>query len=253
VSEALQTENKAGSGLLVIGSEGGCGKTTFMCGVAGALREIGFAVRVRKPLVLSSRKNCEAELAFISTVGHTPIDYPIRFAEGPMSLEETEWQNVVATSFDPACVTLVEMPGGAATPVCYEENNSGTLSNHWRDCTDMAQEFKQPCVVVAKHQTDAIDRLVMTCAYLERRKIKVLGCATVEVVQDGGAELERKRSRADFTVGLSSRLQAPFLGFIKFSPAVSVPQVVQGNLIKMTAGLDLLPLIQALDLALPTV
>jgi dethiobiotin synthetase len=252
VSDSSLPSDKACLALLVIGTEFGCGKTVLMCSIAGALREIGFAVRVRKPLILCSRKAAEAELAFLASIGQSPVDYQVRCAEGPISHKETNWHNVVTTSFHPDYVTLIEMPGGASTPVCYEENNSGTLSNRWRDCVDMAKEFGYPCLVVAKHQSDVIDRLVMTCSYVAKQEIKMLACATVEVVQDGGVELEKRRTRADFTVGLASRVEAPYLGCIKFSPSISVPRVNQGNLIKMAAGLDLLPLIKALNLAVPT-
>ena len=145
------------------------------------------------------------------------------------------------------------MPGGAASPVCFEENSVGTLTNTWRDSADLANEFIQPCIVVAKHQIDAIERLVMTCAYLQHKGLVVIATATVETEPNGGAELEKRRTRADFLIGLNSKTGVPFLGCIKNSRSVSVPRVTQGNLIKQTeSGLDLLPLLKAINLTMPT-
>ena len=241
-------------GLLIIGSEPGCGKTVLMCGIAAALREQGFETQVLKPFILSSRKKAEAELAFLTSVGQKPLVGPIAFIEGPLALNETNWHNAILSSRNPANqLSLVEMPGGAATPVCYDESNIGKLSHNWRDTADMATEFHRPCLVVARHQEDAIERLVMTCKYLQARGLNVIAQATVEIAAGAGAELEAKRSRADFSMGLYARSMVPFLGCIKFSPSISVQRVNQGNLVKMTAGLDLLMLLKALNVGVPAI
>jgi len=249
----MMDEAKQGRVVLVVGSEFGCGKTVFMCGVAGALRELGFRTRVFKPLIIGGRKQSEDEVSFLATVGQTPVNYPVTFLEGPLSIKETNWQNSVLMTRSPDQLTFVEMPGGAASPVCFEENSVGTMTNTWRDSADLANEFIQPCIVVAKHQIDAIERLVMTCAYLQHKGLVVIATATVETEPNGGAELEKRRTRADFSIGLNSKTGVPFLGCIKNSSSVSVPRVTQGNLIKQTeSGLDLLPLLKAINLTMPT-
>jgi dethiobiotin synthetase len=241
-------------GLVIVGSEPDCGKTVLMCGIAGALREQGFETQVMKPLILSSRKRAESELAFMAAVGQKPINLPISFIEGPASLDESSWHQAINYSRNPVNqLTLVEMPGGAATPVCYDETNIGKLSHNWRDSADLATEFSRPCLVVAKHQEDAIERLVITCKYLQARGLNVIAQATVETSGGAGTELEAKRTRADFSMGLYGRSMVPFLGCIKFSPSISVPRVSQGNLIKMTAGLDLLLLLKALNIGVPAI
>jgi dethiobiotin synthetase len=171
----------------------------------------------------------------------------------PLSIKETNWQNAILMSRSSEQLTFVEMPGGVATPVCYEENNAGTITNNWRDSADMAYEFIQPCIVVVKHQLDAIEQLVLTSTYLRSKGLVVIGCATVEISPDGGAELERKRSRADFSVGLQNKTGVPFLGCVKFSQSISVPRVSQGNLLSLVeSGIDLNALTRSLNLAVPT-
>ena len=91
----MMDEAKQGRVVLIVGSEFGCGKTVFMCGVAGALREQGFRTRVFKPLIIGGRKQSEGEVSFLATVGQTPVNYPVTFLEGPLSIKETNWQNSV--------------------------------------------------------------------------------------------------------------------------------------------------------------
>lgn len=246
------TEVTQGRVALIVGSEFGCGKTVFMCGLAGALREEGFSTRVVRPLVLKTNKNVESESAFLSTVGQTPLHSPITLPEGLLSSGESNWQDTVFVTENVTQLTLVEMPGGAASPVCFEGTNKRTISNQWRDCADLSAELMQPCIVIAKHQFDSIERLITTCSYLQARGLEVIATATVETDPDAGATLERQSTRADFSLGLNERTGIPFLGCIKFSPSISVHRVCQGNLIKMTeTGLDLLPLMKALNLTVP--
>jgi dethiobiotin synthetase len=173
------------------------------------------------------------------------------FLDRPANLTETNWHNAVLTSRDSQQLNLVEMPGGCATPICYEPSGTGQTAA-WRDTADLAREFDLPCILVAKHQRDALESLVVGAQYLNSQGLDLLALATVEVVQGGGAELENSTARDDFSLGLFSRTNVPYMGCMKFSVSISVPRVTQGSLIKTTAGLDLLILLQAINLAVPT-
>jgi dethiobiotin synthetase len=242
--------NKNGAGVVIVGTQAGCGKTVLACGLAGALREQGFNPRVLKPVFIGTRKAAEQEISFISTAGKSPPSYPMIFLERPANATDSNWQNAVAMTVGPNQLNLIEMPGGCATPVCYE--STGVQSGAWRDSADLAREFDLPCILVAKHQRDALESLVLGASYLKSQGLEVLALATVEVVQSGGAELENHTARDDFSMGLFSRTNVPFMGCMKFSPSISVPSVTQGSLIKTTAGLDLLILLRALNLGVPT-
>lgn len=238
--------------LLVAGTEPGCGKSVFACGIAGALRQDNFETRVVKPLTMSSQKDSKAEYAFLGSVGQTPINYPVTYLDRPIPMRETNWHNAIMSVGSTEQLTFVEMVGGVATPLYYEQNNVGTLLPTWRDATDLAQEFKSPCIVVAKHQTNAIEQIILAISYIRSKGIEVVACASVEVVQDGGLELERRRNRADFTVGLFERTRVPYMGCIKYNPGISVQRVTQGNLVQAAAGgLDLRPIMKALNLGVP--
>lgn len=241
-----------GTSVLVIGTEEGCGKTVFMCGLAGALREQGFRTKALKPIVLGSKRASEPELGFITAVTQSRADYPILFIEKPTNILNTNIHNVILTTRQPGTISLVELPGGAASPVSFEMNPVGKLTSNWMDTRDAAMEFDAPCILVAKHQADALERLAVNSFYLQGKGLNVIGLATVEVQPEGGTQLEAKTTRADFTMGLFARTQVHYLGCIKFSRSISVPRITQGNVIKQTeSGLDLLLLLKSLNLQMP--
>src|SRR5262245_5918952 len=79
-------------GVVVMGTEAGCGKTIFMTGLSAALRDEGFPTRAIKPFVIGTRRDAESEIAFISSITHTPVNYPIVIVDKPSAIQESSWQ-----------------------------------------------------------------------------------------------------------------------------------------------------------------
>lgn len=123
---------------------------------------------------------------------------------------------------------------------------------HWRDSRDLACELGFPCILVARHNQEAIERLLLTASYLTSGdKCDLVGLVTVECAPQEGQLLESRLSRSDLEMLLASRIKAPFLGTLKYSPSISVTRVNQGNLVKVTeAGIDLLAFRRAINLPL---
>ncbi len=240
---------KATDCLAIIGTESGSGKTVLMSGLAGALREQGFTTRAMKPIILGSIRAAEPELSFISAVTHTPLGYPQIIIDKSVNLRDTNWHNTMNQGRTSDSLTILELPGGSATPVSFDDNQAETKVTTWQDTADIAANFNLPCVLVAPHSADAIEQLVLNAYYLTTRRVFVLGLATVETASGMGQEIENRIKREDFALALFNRTGAPYLGCIKHSPSISVPRGNQGNLIKLTTGgLDLLTLLKALNL-----
>ncbi len=238
--------------LAIVGTETGCGKTILLSGMAGALREQGFKTRAMKPIVLGSNRGSEPELSFISSVSHTPLGYHQVFVDSTNNMSDTAMHNAINQNRDGESLTLVELPGGAATPIYFDESDAGAKVVEWQDTTNILAKSNMPCILVAKHAADAIEQLVLNAYYLTMQRVYVVGLATVETSSGMGSEIENKMRREDFAMALFSRTGAPYLGCIKYSMSVSVPRCNQGNLVKLTtAGLDFLTVLKALNLTVP--
>lgn len=236
--------------LAIVGTGAGCGKTVVLAGVAGALREQGFKTRAVKPIVLSQNPASESELSFISTVSHTPRGYHQIFLENLSSMRESAFLNAINQNRDGEILTLVELPGGAATPVYFDDADAGSKVIEWLDTANMVRKANLPCILVSRHASDAIEQLVLNAYYLTMQRVAVVGLVTVETGAGMGAEIENRMRREDFAMALFSRTGVPYLGCIKYSMSVSVPSCNQGNLLRLTtAGLDLLTVMKALNLS----
>jgi dethiobiotin synthetase len=103
-------------------------------------------------------------------------------------------------------------------------------------------------IIVAKHNEQCIERLVLAWSYARAMGLTVAGTVTVETAAGEGKALEAKLTRSEVNLLLNSRTQVPYLGCLKHSPSISVHRVNQGNLVKMTeAGIDMLAVRQALE------
>jgi len=81
----------------------------------------------------------------------------------------------------------------------------------------------------------------------------LLGLVTVETTADGGRQFEMCMSRDKAELSFLARTGVPYLGCIKHSPSVSVPEVNRGNLVKLTTGgLEFLEVIKDLNLQVPS-
>lgn len=245
----LQVKKKvqALTGLTIIGSEAGCGKTAAMAGLARALRDQGVNLRAIKPLSIGPGDKLDRELSFISMVTGTPRNY------GAVSVVDRDmgdvyWSEALSLALSGGQFTMVETCGGSVTPICFE---TASPSVRWRDSRDLALELGFPCLVVARHNQDAIEKLILTHSYLSAAGLQVSGLLTVETVAGEGNVLESRLTRSQLELLLASRINAPYLGAIKFSPSISVTRVNQGNLVKvLESGVDLLAFRRALNLPL---
>ena len=61
-------------------------------------------------------------------------------------------------------------------------------ANSWRDSTDLAQLIDAPCLLVAKHGPDALEKLKLSACYVQSKKLSILGLVTVETAASGGQE-----------------------------------------------------------------
>jgi len=237
----------------VIGTEFGCGKTVLVTGLAAMLKGNGFSVRAIKPIVTGKRKDIEAELSFISSITQTTFSESPFVLEPEVGISSANWQKIIAASQYYLELTLVELPGSAASPLSFDFHPKSRKVTAWKDCADLALQIARGVLLVAKHDLSALEKLTVHSSYLTNKGVKLLGLITVETTADGGTELERLLGRDAFELSLLARTGIPYLGCIKYSPSVSVLSVNQGNLIKLTsAGLELLEMLKALNLPIPT-
>lgn len=233
-------------GVVVLGTEAGCGKTIFMTGLSAALRDEGFPTRAIKPFVMGNRREAESELAFISSITHTPVNYPIVIIDKPTAVQEGNWQQAAMMTTSRQHLTFVEMPGSPATPIAYELTGAGTMASSWKDSADFACDLGLPCILIAKHNKDALEKIMLAATYLHSREARLVGVGTVETAEYG-AHHELKMTKSELEMAIMTKASAHYLGAIEFSPSISVPRVNQGNLIKVTsAGIDLLHVLRSL-------
>ena len=108
----LQVKKKvqALTGLTIIGSEAGCGKTAAMAGLARALRDQGVNLRAIKPLSIGPGDKLDRELSFISMVTGTPRNH------GAVSVVDRDmgdvyWSEALSLALSGAQLTMVETCG----------------------------------------------------------------------------------------------------------------------------------------------
>jgi len=236
-----KSSSQPAPGLVVLGCEPGCGKTVVGAGLTAVLKEEGFQARAIKPILIGDRRLSQAELQFLSSVTHTPLNYSPSFLDNAGSLSKLGWTEALGTCRAGTAITLVELPGSCATPLAG-------VQGRWTDSADFAAELKWPCLVAARAGQDAMEKLLLNTVYLQSRNLQVIALVAVET----GADFSPSERRAGWEIpeiALQERTGAPFIGCLKHSPSISVPRVSQGNVIKTTSAcLDLLPVIKALNL-----
>lgn len=238
-------------GLIILGTEFGCGKTTLMCGLAGLLLQQGFSVVATKPVFIGNEAERNAESTFIARISRSPASTLSVVVEKGSSLTRKQWAQALKAVPLTADFTLIELPGGLATPLRYDEEPDGN-GLCWNDGTDLAQQYACPCLIVAAHSEDAIEKLTLSASYARAKKLEVIGLATVETAPGLGRRFETMLSRDQVELSLRNVTGVPYLGCIKYSESVTVPGVNQGNLIKMTAGgIEFLTVLKELNLKVP--
>lgn len=243
---AAQFKREFAFGVAVFGTEAGSGKTIFMTGLSAALRDEGFPTRAIKPFVMASRRDAENELAFISSITHTPVNYPIVIMDKYSSVQEGNWKQAANMTTSRQHLTFVEMPGSPATPIMFENTGSGTISSQWKDSASFACDLGLPCILIAKHNKDALEKIMLAATFLRSRDARLVGVGTVETTEYGAAN-ELKLTKSELELAIMNNVKSQYFGAIEYSPSISVPRVNQGNLIKVTsAGVDLLHVLRGL-------
>jgi len=247
------TSRSSAPGLTILGTEFGCGKTTLMCGLSALLREQGFKVGATKPIFVGANSEREAERAFISSLSRTPANSLSIAIERGTTITNRQWLQAVKAGAAGSEFTIVETPGGLATPLTFDPN-AERAQFYWRDSADLAKEYGFPCLLVAKHSEDAIEKLSLGASFARTKALNLLGLATVETGPNLGRKFEIMLSRDKVELALHTVTGVPYLGCIKYSESISVNNINQGNLIKMTAGgIELLSILKALNLRVPRI
>lgn len=230
-------------GLSIVGCDFACGKTAFLTGLACSLQEEGMASRAIKPICTGDKRSAEAELTFISTITHTPLNYPVQYMVASGSLKQFEFAEAVRVALASGDMTLVELPGSAALPLSL----AGCPGSAWKDTCDFACEIGYPTVVVARYDHSTVEKLILNATYLQSRGLKVIGLVAVKTRPEAlPAEIILPEAMG---IASQEKLAVPYLGSVEYSPSVSVEHVNQGNVIKTTSqAIDLLPVITALNL-----
>lgn len=232
-------------GLIIFGTEFSCGKTVVTAGLTATLQQEGYRARAVKPLCMGSQANVAAELEFLQRVGHSPIDYPLALASEPAGFDPGQLAKTLAwTTTQPATV-IMEMPGSVATPLAW----SSDQVTFWQDCADFARQIGWPAVLVGRFGARTIEQFMMAATFLRKRQINVIAMMSVQVSPDFGQGVIESDA---LTLALRQRTGVPYLGCVPYSPSISVPQLNQGNLLKvLSANVDFLPLACGLQLPVP--
>lgn len=245
---SLSVRTGQNSGMTILGTEAGCGKTAVMTGLSALLRQNGHSIRAVKPVSLGPRERCEAELSFICSITGTPRSYPATFVPSARQLSHAQWAQALSICLNSTDLTMVETPASLSSAMSFEMSEDGSMAYSWKDSTDFARELNFPVIIVARHNEEAVERLILAWSYARVQGLTIAGLVTVETANGQGLALEAKLTRSEVNLLLKSRTGAPYLGCLKFSPSISVPRVNQGNLVKMTSeGIDMLAVQQALE------
>lgn len=235
-------------GLTIVGTSIACGKTVLMTGLARTLLDEGMQVKAIKPICIGDSTNSSGELAFISTISHTPLDYKVQYISQPGGLKPSQVQEAIRVATQGTELTLVELPGSPAFPLTYFDAQNAALSRTYTDTCDLAYELAWPCLVVGKFEEHSFEDLILTTAYLQSRGLEVIALALVKVQPETNEGKAKPIFPEPAQIALSERTGVQFIGTLEYSQSISVERVNQGNLIKTTSqALDLLPIIKSLN------
>lgn len=232
-------------GLIIFGTEFACGKTIVAAGLSTTLKQEGYTCRAAKPLCMGTQMSVAAELEFLQRIGKSPIDYPLALSTEPAGFEGGQVAKAVAWCYEQEPTVFLEMPGSCATPLAWM-NDQVTF---WQDCADFARHIGWPALLVGRFGARTIEQFMMAATFLRKRQVNVIAMVSVQISPDFGQSMISNES---LTLALRQRTGVPYLGCVPYSPSISVPQLNQGNLVKLiSANIDLLPLLKALKLPLP--
>jgi hypothetical protein len=242
-------------GLIVTGTHARCGKTVACAGLVGVMSGLGFKVQAIKPMsflpTVSLRKGCEQ--AYFDRL-NPPLQPVDGFSvDSPYSVTKLDWQRLIEGCRKRVYPYLLETPGSLASLLRPPGTDSGGASRVGEprsveiiDCVTLAQTLEIPILLVTSKQPELIACLAPAFAYLQQRQAPLVAWLAVET-----APIQAPTWDQD-VLYLSHRYDVPYLGELAYSPSISVETLQQGNLLRTTEmGVDLLPIQQAWDVAIP--
>lgn len=240
-------------GLIVTGTHARCGKTVVCAGLAGVMRELGFQVQAIKPMAFLPPTDIRKgyEQTFFDRLSTAAPHHEaalqkvdILSAHSPHAVSPAEWRNLISLCHKRAYPYIFETPGSLSTPLRAGCDETPGVK-------ELAEALALPVLLVTRKHPDILAILPPALAYAAHREIPLMGWVAVETEAVAASAVSFNTWQDDL-VYLSSYSNVPYLGEIPFSPSISVETFHQGNLLRLTEmGLDLFPIQQALDVAIP--
>ena len=229
--------------VLIAGATPRCGKTVACAGIAGVLLDLGFKVQATRPLVFDQNiapgEIC-VDQAYMELIEANRVMQRLEtvVVPSPYDLSALLWNRMLENCKKPVYPLLIESTGSVAQPLRVEEDG-------FFDVLDLSDTLDAAIVLVGRKSPDVVAELAPALTYLYDGDADVLGWIAVET-----QAFDLPRWEQDYQL-VSREYDVPFLGEIAWSPSISVEGLQQGNLLKLTeASLDLLPIQQAMNLAL---
>jgi len=233
------------NGLLIAGATPRCGKTIVAAGIMGVLLDLGFKTQAVKPLIFSEKTFSERadqinpDQAYLDMIenGRAMQRVETVLASSPYEVNTLLWNRMMENCKKSVYPLVIESPGTVAQPLRMD-------GNVFIDAVDWSLLLELPILLTVRKSPQVIADLAPALAYLYEGEADVIGWVAVETRPEPYAHWDEDRFL------ISREYDTPFLGEITWSPSISVEMRQQGNLLKLTeAGVDLLPIQQAMDLA----
>jgi dethiobiotin synthetase len=226
-------------GLLVLGTEAGCGKTALITGLAASLNEAGLRVQALKPLEFCTDVSFHKgrDQAYLNKITQQYMQVETLHAASPWEVTPVLWNRMIEHCKSLQYPCLLEGVGSVATP--WQISNGEIV-----DGVDVALLLKLPVLLVAKADGNFLEKTRHALSFLQDRQATITGFIRVQT------ELTSQSSEEEALL-ISQHYSVPFLGELPYSPSISVQTLQQGNLIRLTQeNIDLLPLQMGMGLAL---
>jgi dethiobiotin synthetase len=170
------------SGLFVVGTDAGVGKTLIAGAIAKILTDSGKKVGVFKPIATGCKRRWEGRISrdaeFLACCANSDLSLstinPVGYATEavPVVAAARERQPIdfdkIATAYKDICensdLVIVEGPGGVRVPLTAEI-----------DLIDLAAEFELPVIIVASLNKAAVNQTLMTIDCVRAANLKIAG------------------------------------------------------------------------------
>lgn len=221
-------------GMLVLGTDAGCGKTTVITGLAAALIESGFRIQTFKPLVFCQEASMSGNLdqMFMNKITQQYIQASAIQATSAWDLGMPLWNRMIEQCKTMQYPCILEGPGQVATPWQI-------LNHKITDGIDIATQLGLPILLVAKTDPTFLEKTRTALSFLKQRSANIIGFIRVQTTPPS----RESDLNPNEPFLLSNNYTTPFLGDLPYSPSISVTTLQQGNLIRLIEeNIDLLPL-----------